>query len=1076
MSRLEAKEKALFYPSPPNVIELIASNITPGPGTILDPCCGTGDPLAQLGQRLGLATYGNELHQGRFSQATDQLDFCLSGGREFLAIEGQFSVLFDNPPYDQAISGQRMEMEHIRLDIELLTDGGLGIWIIPETIIDYSFCAELLPSLSNVEIRRFPLPEYRQFKQVVIFGNKLSKPRQFVYSLAAGLEEQVKQGLPVLQANEFLYTYPDTEPTNFSHSFPASSQILAQAQGQGVTTTDGWQALFGTAETGIDNLQPMLKLNSGHTAFVIAAGLVDGTTVEIDGQTHLVKGSTAKEVTETKETQETSGGEKTVVKEREKLVQTISALNLNDGTLLSYNSLADHEGFSDFLLNHQDIFVRAIERNYPPLFQPERDMPDWASTLARIHAPGLLPGQEIANGLLPAQQVRAAAMASKLGNDKAVILSGEMGSGKTACSQAIIALIGKGDWKLVVICPSQVVEKWKREAEKVLRDFGVNVHIIGQKRKQSDGYGKTRKIAKPILDVQRAMAEPNPSILIMSFQTAKNGARWTPAVWKRNMSVTKTVAIKVETPYYPYYELAEQEETTIEPVLCCPACAQILRDEDGKPLVTLGKKKLKCPGCKSPLWQQIPFAYGGRVAIADYLNRHHSGQYSLILDEAHGFKGADTDAGYASTDLIAGAQKVIAMTGTLYGGKASSIFYLLYRLFPFFRRLYNYDEVQRFIEHHGLQETITTATTTDEWSSTYGYTRENKRVREIPGVSPSMVTMLLDNTAFLKLADMGLNLPEYREERLPIPLDTRLQEGLDQIKSLHEDVVKLAMKGDMSLLSQWLYLSLGWLDCPIDDVLKNDDISLTIPGVLTNQNELMKHSLAKDLALVDLVESELGQGRGVGVFFAQVNRRDWMGRIQSLLESRGIYSEILRQNTAKPQDREEWYQGFVKRCQLKDQQPVLLANGNLVKEGLDLIELPTLIETGIEYRINDLRQRDRRSWRITQDKPVKVIFLYYEDTWQETALQLIAAKLKAALMVDGDLAEGLAAMNVDDGNLMDALMKAVSSGQPRKVEWSGMDISSTDDRAKEVKESRQPPVIYRVPVALDAVQLSFFTQ
>ena len=39
----------------------------------------------------------------------------------------------------------------------------------------------------------------------------------------------------------------------------------------------------------------------------------------------------------------------------------------------------------------------------------------------------------------------------------------------------------------------------------------------------------------------------------------------------------------------------------------------------------------------------------------------------------------------------------------------------------------------------------------------------------------------------------------------------------------------------------------------------------------------------------------------------------------------------------------------------------VLANGNLIKEGLDLIELPTLIETGIEYRVNDLRQRDRRA-------------------------------------------------------------------------------------------------------------------
>ena len=127
---------------------------------------------------------------------------------------------------------------------------------------------------------------------------------------------------------------------------------------------------------------------------------------------------------------------------------------------------------------------------------------------------------------------------------------------------------------------------------------------------------------------------------------------------------------------------------------------------------------------------------------------------------------------------------------------------------------------------------------------------------------------------------------------------------------------------------------------------------------------------------------------------------------------------------------------------LLEKQVMLLAGFLPYKEGLDLVELPTLIETGIEYRINDLRQRDRRSWRLIQDRPVKVVFLYYEDTWQETALQLVAAKPKAALMVEGNLAEGLAAMDVDDGNLMDALMKTVARGRRSRVEWSGMEIAA----------------------------------
>ncbi|MEW5957715.1 MAG: DUF6094 domain-containing protein [Chloroflexota bacterium] len=180
MARLAAKKKALFYPTPLEIVELIAGNITPavrdspdeGMGSILDPCCGTGEPLAVLGNHLNLLTYGNELHPARFAQAKTRLDHCLNGAREFLVVEGQFNVIFNNPPYDQALGGRRMEVDHIRADLELLMPGGLGIWVIPEPIIDFELCSLLVTHLLHVNIRRFPLPEYDRFKQVVIFGIK----------------------------------------------------------------------------------------------------------------------------------------------------------------------------------------------------------------------------------------------------------------------------------------------------------------------------------------------------------------------------------------------------------------------------------------------------------------------------------------------------------------------------------------------------------------------------------------------------------------------------------------------------------------------------------------------------------------------------------------------------------------------------------------------------------------------------------------------------------------------------------------------------------------------------------------
>jgi hypothetical protein len=478
-------------------------------------------------------------------------------------------------------------------------------------------------------------------------------------------------------------------------------------------------------------------------------------------------------------------------------------------------------------------------------------------------------------------------------------------------------------------------------------------------------------------------------------------------------------------------------------------------------LEQLGKRKQRCQQCGAALWQQVPFKYGGRVAIADFLNRRYSGRYHLILDEAHHTKGADTDVGYASADLVSGAQKVIAMTGTIYAGKASSIFYLMYRMFPHFRQLYGYNEVQRFIDHHGLQETITTIKSNNHYHSAYGYNRENVRVRELPGCTPSMITLLLGNTGFIKLADMDLHLPEYSEERLPIPLDERLTAGLNDIAGIYDDATRLAREGQPGLLSAWLYASLGWMDSPVDETLKarnaEGDViaSHEIQGILSRNDQLLAEPLAKDQALVELVESELAQSRGVGVFFAQVNRRDWMARIQKMLKKKGIYSEILRQNTCQPEEREAWYRDLVQRCRAQGQEPVLLANGSLVKEGLDLIELPTLIE------------------------PVKVIFLYYEDSWQETALQLVAAKLKAALMVDGDLAEGLAAMDVDDGNLMDALMSAVAQGRPQPVlssvegstDWAGMEIAAVAKPVPDPQPVLLPEVTAPVEYEVEIVQV-----
>ncbi len=60
---------------------------------------------------------------------------------------------------------------------------------------------------------------------------------------------------------------------------------------------------------------------------------------------------------------------------------------------------------------------------------------------------------------------------------------------------------------------------------------------------------------------------------------------------------------------------------------------------------------------------------------------------------------------------------------------------------------------------------------------------------------------------------------------------------------------------------------------------------------------------------------------------------------------------------------------------------------------------------------------------------MRVIFLHYTESMQEQALALIAARLRAASLIDGEVAEGLAAMNATE-DFTSQLMRSVMEGVP----------------------------------------------
>ena len=100
-----------------------------------------------------------------------------------------------------------------------------------------------------------------------------------------------------------------------------------------------------------------------------------------------------------------------------------------------------------------------------------------------------------------------------------------------------------------------------------------------------------------------------------------------------------------------------------------------------------------------------------------------------------------------------------------------------------------------------------------------------------------------------------------------------------------------------------------------------------------------------------------------------------------------------------------------------------------------------------------MRQASRRSWRIGQTRPVKVIFMAYRGTLQADALKLVAQKLQSSLAVEGELPEdGLAAYGDDGDDIMLALARKIVNGEKEEEGESVEDAFAQARNAEAVSE------------------------
>ena len=627
---------------------------------------------------------------------------------------------------------------------------------------------------------------------------------------------------------------------------------------------------------------------------------------------------------------------------------------------------------AEFLDEWGDILKSQVVKNMNPVYSPKAE-DDW-DLQAREKLQQLLRKpfeSQTRKGILPV------ARSFFKEDHKADFLVGEMGTGKTFMGLAVAHLLPKQSKRILIQCPGHLVKKWIREAQ----DTIPNCNCTNLNGKSLDLLIANKlQLTKPV----------GTEIWVMGKERAK--------LHFQRVSQLITVCGKP----------------------CCPECGLQITSEDNEET---------CEHCKAPMWMSDRTKVR-RYAKAEFIKRFFPKNFFdlLILDEVHELKGGGTAQGQAMSCLIARSKKVLALTGTLMGGYSSNLFYLLWRMFS--RQMkagsFEFGRSLQFAERYGVvQRTYDTKDLNASLNqASIGRKLGKSRVKEAPGISPLLLPdLLLEHSAFVRLADVSDALPEYEEIIVPVKMEHDQREAYKQLaKDLTDATFQALARGDMRLLGKMLQSLLAYPDgCRREEI-----VTLEIAGTEETVGyapALEIDLLPKEEKLLEIITAEKKKGRKVAVFLEHTGTRDLLTTLEEKLHTHDMNPLILRSTDVTPEHREDYLKEQIKTG-LYD---TLICNPNLVKTGLDLLEFPTIIFFQCGYSVFTLRQASRRSWRIGQDQPVRVFFMAYADTMQEKALSLMAQKMETSLAIEGELSDkGLAALSESENSMMYELAKALT--------------------------------------------------
>lgn len=728
---------------------------------------------------------------------------------------------------------------------------------------------------------------------------------------------------------------------------------------------------------------------------------------------------------------------------------------------------------SEFVTEFGAGLLANVERSIPPVYSGEHDA-GWDQVLDGLSRKPFFQQR---------QRIHAATSLLVDQNERAVVINGEMGTGKTmmgVCAAELLRV--EGYPRTLVICPPHLVYKWRREIKDTVPQ--AKVWIL-------NGPDTLAKLIQ-MREAVGSDAGDVPEYFIMGRVRMRMGFNWRPCFNTR---------------------IVKQEDRAATRVCICPGCGADVVNEENETYSVFSfpaDKKLACKHCCSPLWQldrpksakidrksivkksllQLPtigekraehllaqfgedvlgemlednlyefinlfdaqgnlvfsdrqaarfersmanleFSFGsGGYQPTEFIKRYLPNGYfgSLIVDEGHEYKNEGSAQGQAMGVLSMKCRKVILLTGTLMGGYADDLFHLLWRLMPqkMVEDGFRYNShgsigtaTMAFMRQHGVLQDVYKIRTSSDYRTAKGK-KATVNTKKAPGFGPlGIARYVLPFTVFLKLKDLNANvLPSYDEALIEVEMTEEMRLVYDELSSSLTEEMRKALARGDTTL----------LGLVLTVILAWPDCCF--------RRELVTHPRNRTEVLADVppLYGELQpmpkEQKLIELCRAEKanNRRVlvytvYSGKRDTTARLKSLLAQegfkvAVLRSSVSTDKREDWILDQVDRGI-----DVLVCNPELVKTGLDLLEFPTIIFMQSGYNVYTVQQASRRSWRIGQTEPVRVYYLGYSKTAQTQCLSLMASKIQVSQSTSGEMPEtGLDVLNSDGDSIETALAK-----------------------------------------------------